>query len=377
MCGLSTARTVSVKKLTLIIFQVRKKPLVIGDIARSLNISITTVSFILNGKAVEKRISAALAERVLKYVKEVGYSANHQAKSLRTGKTKLIGLIVEDIANPFFANIARLIEENAYERGFRIMYCSSENDTEKTRELIKVFRERQVDAYIITPTNGIEKEIESLLQHNSTVVLFDRFFPGVLTNYVVIDNFGGTYQAIKHLVEQGYKNIAFVSLKSEQTQMQQRLTGYKAAVKECGLKTFIEIIPVQHNTQGYVERIVKFLQKTATIDAVFFATNYLGISGLEAINKLHKKIASELGVISFDDHDVFRLYSPSITVVAQPIKELSDQLINILLQSIDSQEADKKVIQRVLPATLIVRESSVKAVSAGRKRLIKSKESFV
>src|SRR5689334_21841982 len=99
----------------------KKKALGISDIAKELNVSITTVSFILNGKAREKRISDSLAEKVLKYVKKVDYSPNHLAKSLRTGKTNLIGLIVEDISNPFFANVARLIEENAYKKGFRII----------------------------------------------------------------------------------------------------------------------------------------------------------------------------------------------------------------------------------------------------------------
>ncbi len=127
----------------------RKKALVIGDIAKELNVSITSVSFILNGKAKEKRISADLADRVLNYAKKVNYSPNHLAKSLRTGKTNLIGLIVEDISNPFFANVARLIEETASQKGFRIIYCSSDNDTHKTSELIRVFHERQVDAYCI------------------------------------------------------------------------------------------------------------------------------------------------------------------------------------------------------------------------------------
>jgi LacI family transcriptional regulator len=337
----------------------KNKRIVIGDIAKQLNVSITTVSFILNGKAKEKRISDDLANRVLKYVKKVNYSPNHLAKSLRTGKTNLIGLIVEDISNPFFANVARLIEENAYKKGFRIIYCSSDNDSDKTTELINVFRERQVDAYIITPSAGTEKDVQQLLQENVTVVLFDRYFPTLPTNYVVVDNSGSTFNAINHFIDQGYKNIAFISLQSDQTQMHERLSGYKKAIKKSGLKSYIKKIPYHPTSHNYTEHITSFLEKEKAIDAVFFATNYLGISGLEAIKNLNKKIPTEIGVISFDDHELFRLYSPSITAVAQPIEEMSEQLIKILLDNVDGQAEVLEEKNVILPASLIIRNSSI------------------
>lgn len=336
----------------------RKKSLVIGDIARELKVSITTVSFILNGKAAEKRISAEVANRVLEYVKEVNYTPNHLAKSLRTGKTNLIGLIVEDISNPFFANIARLIEEIAYERGFRIIYCSSDNDTVKTAELIKVFRDRQVDAYIITPTPGTQNQIEALLHDKQHVVLFDRYFPEVNTNYVAVENAASTRVATRHLIERGYKNIAFVTLQSDQTQMKERLNGYKQAIKEAGLKPYIFKLPYQDDSRKYLDSIQGYLSAETNLDAVFFATNYLGISGLEAINVLKIKIPGQLGVISFDDHDLFRLHSPSITAVAQPIEEMSQQLINILMSDIDSKEQSTDGKKIKFPAKLVIREST-------------------
>ena len=338
----------------------RKKKLVIADIARHLNISITTVSFILNGKAREKRISDELAEKVLKYVKEVNYTPNYLAQSLRTGKTGLIGLIVENISNSFFANIAHLIEEKSYKKGFRIIYCSSENDTEKAKELIKVFHERQVDAYIITPTAGTEEDINVLLKENLSVVLFDRYFPDLQTNSVIVDNAQSTYNAICHLVEQGFQRIAFITLKSEQTQMIERLKGYNRAINENNLKSYIKKIPFQDKEYDYIKQITVFFQKEKTIDAVFFATNYLGISGLEAIKNLNKKIPSDIGVVSFDDHDLFRLYSPSITAISQPIEELSEQIINVLLKDIDSNKQNKVTKKIVLSASLIIRESSLK-----------------
>lgn len=209
-----------------------KKKIVIKDLAKQLGISATTISFILNGKAEEKRISKSLTEKVIKVVEELGYKPNHLAKSFRTGKTNIIALIVEDISNPFFANIARLIEENAYKEGYRILYCSTENDIEKTKELISLFKDRHVDGYILTPPKGIEEEVGALLMEKLPVVLFDRFLPALSANFVVVDNFEATYNATMHLFEQGFKEIAFLTIKSDQTQMRDRMNGYIKAVEE-------------------------------------------------------------------------------------------------------------------------------------------------
>ncbi len=340
----------------------KKNKVAIGDIARQLNISITTVSFILNGKAEEKRISNDLTKKVLKLVKEVGYVPSPLAKSLRTGKTNIIGLIVEDISNPFFANVARLIEENASKRGYRIFYCSSDSNTAKTRDLINLFRERQVDGYIITPAEGIEEDIRSLLKNESKVILFDRYLPDVDTNYVIVDNYGGAFEATNHLVQQGFKHIAIVTLQSEQTQMKDRLEGYKDAASRNGMKPSVKKIKFNDNPEKIIQQIADFLVSKKQLDGVFFATNYLGISGLEAIRRLNLKIASDIGVVSFDDHDLFRLHSPSITVVAQPIAEMSEKLINILLEHLDNSE-DRTNKHLVIPTKLIVRESTTRGTA--------------
>lgn len=335
----------------------RKKNLSISDIANRLNISITTVSFIINGKAEEKRISSHLTQQVLQLVKELGYVPNHLAKSLRTGKTNIIGLIVEDISNPFFANVARLIEEKANRKGYKIIYCSSENDSVKMSELIKVFRERQVDGFIITPTEGVEGDIQQLLDDHHKLILFDRYFPGIETNYVVVDNAFGTYSGVKHLIKKGYKKIGFVTLDSMQTQMRDRLSGYEKAMDEFGLKHYIKKVSFFDTPESIIKNISSFLRKPAKLDAVFFATNYLGIHGLEAITNMNIKIPTDIAVVSFDDHDLFRLFTPSITVVAQPIEEMSNKMIEVLLDQLEFSST-AKLKKNILKPKLIQRQST-------------------
>ena len=335
-----------------------KKKLSINDIAKSLNISVTTVSFILNGRAEEKRIREELVQKVLKYVEEVGYKPNSLARSLRTGKSYTIGLMVEDISNPFFASIARLIEEKAYKNGYKILYSSTDNDTEKTRDLIQLFRDRHVDGYIIAPPEGIEEDVNTLVNANSPVVLFDRNLLGTNTDYVGIDNYASTFNAIKHLIGKGYKNIGFITLHSLQSQMQERLQGYENALNEHGLKSYLKEIPYSKNSESIIKHITAFLERKKDLDAVLFGTNYLAVSGLKAIYSLGLKIPSDLAVIAFDDHDLFELSYPSITAITQPITEISEEVINILLSRLKTPFKNKKAQSVVLETSLLLRNSS-------------------
>jgi LacI family transcriptional regulator len=337
-----------------------KKKLSIVDIANQLNVSKTTISFILNGRAKEKRISEELVERVMKYVKEVGYKPNSLAKSLRTGKSNTIGLMVEDISNPFFASIARLIEDRAYKNGYKIIYCSTDNDTHKTQELIAMFRDRHVDGYIMAPPEGIEEDIIALLKDGMPVVMFDRHLPMVNTDYIEIDNLFSTYNATRHLIDQGYKNIAFVTFASEQTQMKSRVQGYKDALGASNLKQNILEVVFNQNEELIIEPITDFLTKNKKLDAVLFGTNHIGTCGLKVISAMELSIPQDLAVISFDDYDVFKLHSPPVTAIAQPVEEIADNVITVLLNKLNARMEAQRPQSITLKTDLKIRKSSLK-----------------
>jgi LacI family transcriptional regulator len=338
------------------------KKISIVDIANLLNISKTTVSFILNGRAQEKRISEELVQKVLKLVKEVGYKPNSLAKSLRTGKSNIIGLMVEDISNPFFANIARLIEDRAYEKGYRIIYCSTDNDTEKTQDLITMFRDRHVDGYIMAPPRNIEEDVQDLIKSGLPVVMFDRYLPNVDTDYVIVDNQFSTYSATRHLIEQGYSKIAYITFSSEQTQMLDRMNGYKNALKEDKLKTYIKEIDFNRNEELIKEPLSAYLKKNPGIDAILFGTDHIGTCGLKVINQLGLKVPEDLAIVSFDDYDVFELHSPSVTAIAQPIEAIADNVISLLLKKLDAHNSNQTTQKITLSTTLNIRNSSKQAL---------------
>ncbi len=350
-----------------------KKKTSIHDIAKQLNVSSTTVSFVLNGKAEENRISKDLETKILKYIKKVGYQPNMVAKSLRTGKSMIICMLVEDISDPFFSSISRIVEAKAFEQGYKIFFASTENDTEKTKALIKIFRERQVDGFIIAPPPGIEEELRDLLKEKKPVILFDRYLPDVNTTNVIVDNYGGAYAAIQHLQQNGYKNIAFVTLESKQTQMQDRLKGYQQAIKESGQKKNVLKVPFGNPKELIVEQIRQFLQEQPQIDAVLFATNYLAIAGLEAMSALKLIIPNNMAVVGFDDNTHFSLFSPPITAVAQPVQELSEEVVKQIMVYLKNGTKSNKEETIVLPTALIIRESSLGKSKKKAKKSISSK----
>lgn len=339
------------------------KKMSIKSIAETLKISTATVSYILNGKAKEKRISEELTQKVLEFVEKANFKPNHLAKSLRTGKTNVIGLMVEDIADTFFASIAGNIENIAYENGYKIIYSSTKNNPQKAKDLINTFRERNVDGYIITPTEDLEEEIKLLMLHNLPVVLFDRNCYDVAASYVGMDNFDSAYKAVKYLIAQGYKNIGFITLDSTQAQMIDRLLGYERAIHEHRRTSFmVKFDYLTAKTTDITDDIERFLLKNKQLDALFFATNYLAISGIEVLNRIRVKIGEEIGIVVFDDNDLFRIHQPTISAIAQPILEMSKQLILTLLELMNGKKQGKNPQQSILPATLIKRASSQKEI---------------
>lgn len=338
-----------------------KNKLTIADIAKALNISKITVSLVLNGKARQAQISKKLEERVMKYIEEVGYKPNLFAQGLRTGKTKIIGMLVEDISDPFFSSIARYAEEIAYNEGYKIVYCSTENNTKKTKEMLQVYRSQKIDGYIIAPPPGIEKEVNDLIKGGYPVVFFDRPLKGVNTDTVLVDNYQSTFDGTQHLIENGFKHIGFITLLSDQGQMLERLEGYHDAMVQADLEP--SILKIQYHGTGNhsIKQIEEVLQGERELDALFCATNYIADNALEAIANLGLNIPKDLGIMVFDDQKMYKLFHPPITAITQPVKEISEISTNLLLKRLINTEESPSVQKVVLSTQLVVRKSTHKS----------------
>jgi len=336
-----------------------KKRILLKDIANELNMSITTVSFVINGKAREKNISEASIQRVLDLVKKLGYQPNTLATSLRTGKTKIIGFLVDDISEPFFSGIARFLDEKASENGYKILFSSSRNSTDKAVELLQIFQDRHVDGYVMALPEGLEEEVRKIIDSEAPVVLFDRYVQDLKTDYVIIDNRAGAYQATDHLIGNGYKNIAFITVDIEQQQMIDRLEGYQEAIANAGLDAHIFKIAYDHTKSG-VQEIEKILSTDSKIDAILFGANYICLDGLRAFRNLGLNIHKDIAIVSFDDFELLEFCNPPVTAIAQPLEAIADGIMKIMLSKLNSDHRITSSKQVVLPVKLNVRGSSLK-----------------
>jgi LacI family transcriptional regulator len=331
----------------------------IKEMAKALKTSTAAISYVLNGKAKEMRISDSLAKKIIRYAREHNYNPSKLPVSLRTGRTDIICLMVEDISDSFFAGVAARVAELARPMGQKVVYMSTDNDMEKTRQLIIDFRRQNVDGFIITPPPGIEKDVIELLADGIPVVLFDRPLRNVPAGYVGIDNLESSYKAAMHLYEQGFRHIAFMTLDSAQAQMTDRLSGFKRAMQEVKCRMVVKKIGFpERDTPAAVAKITAFLRQHPTIDAVFFATGALAITGLEAFQQSGLQVGRDLAIVAFDDNNFLRAYSPSITAVAQPVDQLCENLVGMLNEQI-ADKTKRKPRAIILPASLVVRRSSM------------------
>ncbi|WP_183567317.1 LacI family DNA-binding transcriptional regulator [Mucilaginibacter sp. SP1R1] len=335
------------------------KKVSIKDIAKLTNTSITTVSFVLNGKG---RISKEITKKILDVAAKIGYEPNRMAVGLRTGVSKVIGLVVETIGGPFFGAMAKVIEEEAEKVGYRIIYCSTNNNIQKGKDVIRMLSHQLVDGYIITPMKGLEKDIQSLIADERPVVLIDGYFQGLDIPHVLVDNYGGAYSAVDCLIKAGYKKIGFITADLDLIQLHDRMMGYKGALKAGGLKDDKKMIfklPFDIDKNEAINSIKNFITQHKQMDAVFFTTNYLGTMGLQSIKELGLNIPGDIGMVSFDDNEIFSLYPPGITTVQQPTYEIAKSAIDLLLSQMSVDKHDISKIKLQIPSKLIERGSTV------------------
>ncbi|GAB3694651.1 LacI family DNA-binding transcriptional regulator [Spirosoma flavus] len=336
-----------------------QKKVSIKDIAQQAGVSTALVSYVLNGKEKESRVGQEIALKIRQIARDLNYQPSYLAKSLRSGKTQTIGLIIADISNPFFANIARIVEDEAKKIGYTVIIGSSDETADKSWDLISVFLNRQVDGFIIVSAEASDEQVHYLKDKNVSFVLLDRHFPEIQTDFVSLNNYKAALDAGVHLLENGYKNIGLIAYKSGLFHMKERIRGYREALEQHGVTFRPEwLIEVGFDT---IEQEVKagidaMLASQAPINALIFATYRLAISGLKYINELGLKVPDDLAIVSFGQAEAFDLYYCPITYLQQPMDDLGKMAVSVLANKLKHpQEPQKQVL---MEAQLIARDSS-------------------
>lgn len=336
------------------------KKISLKDIALKAGVSTALVSYVLNGKEKESRVGHEIAQKIKEIARELNYQPNHLAKSLRSGKTHTIGLIIADISNPFFANIARVVEDEAKKSGYTVIIGSSDEKAEKAWDLLNVLINRQVDGFIIVSSEDTEKHVRFLKERNIPFVLLDRHFSDIQTDFVATNNFKASYDAGVHLIQGGYERIALMAYKSQMFHMQERIRGYQHALIDNGFGADAQCIKtvrfefIESEVRKVIDELVVAEKK---IDAIIFATYGLAINGLKYINELKLSVPYDVAIVSFGQAEVFDLYYCPITYMKQPLEMLGKTAVEFLLEKLKNPDVGMRQI--LMEAKLISRESSL------------------
>jgi LacI family transcriptional regulator len=335
------------------------KKIYLKDIAQNFGLSKTTVSLVLNNKGDENKISAKTQKKVLEFAKMHNYNPNQLARGLSRGKTETIGLIIPNISDTFYAMIAGHIEKKAKEFGYTVVFSSSNENPADEERLIQSMLNRQVDGLIIASTQQNQNDIENLKNSNFPFVLIDRHYPNIETNFVIVDNFGGTKDLTQHLIRNGRRKIGFVTIEPNLDAIEQRLLGYKDALKTAGIEVKGEYIKQLNSVEYQKEMkrtIFDLVKPSATVDAIVFSTHYLTASGLRELKLLNCKLPEEIAIVSFDELGAFDLVEPPITTSKQPVSEIGNLAVEILINEIENKNI-KIENKRVLQTKLLIRKS--------------------
>lgn len=330
------------------------------DIAEKLNLSKTTVSWVLTGQAEKKGISKATQELVKKCAEEMDYQPNLIARSLNVGSSKTIGLILPSISDDFYSSVAREIEKNASNNGYSLMIASSESNVEKEDKILRLFRAKGVDGIILAPTKRSKREIERLINSKFPLVTFDRFFPELQASYIIIDNKESSYELTKHLIEKGCKNIALITTNPHLTTMGYRTEGYEQALAEAGIKlnpALIGCVEYEDYDKNIVKVLDSIFEKVPDVDGFFFATHILAIETFLYFNNRGIDFNERFGLASIHKVSTFDIVAPKINVAEMPVFDIGKNAVDVLLREIESQKkttGKRGQYKIVLPSSLFL-----------------------
>jgi LacI family transcriptional regulator len=337
------------------------------EVAKRARVSAGTVSHVLNGNT---PVSPALRKRVQEAIAALDYYPDHVARSLKTGRTKTVGIVIPDITNPFFPQIIRGAESVFWSRDYSLLTFNTDDDLERERRVLEFLRSRQVDGVIliIAPNRGDVSHIRRTLDAGIPVVCLDRAPEGIEeVDSVSVDDVAGAKECVSHLIAMGHRDIAMLTGSLSLSNVRDRVKGYKAALREAGIPIVREFIMEGDFRKGTGTRLCHeaFAAKRGRPTALFISNMLMTMGALEALTELGVRCPEEVAVATFDGFPLPAFFRPAITAVVQPVYEIGRLGAEILLQRLDGG-VQSPPIHRKLATELQVRESTLRAFTGAR-----------
>jgi LacI family transcriptional regulator len=330
----------------------------IRTVAGRAGVSTATVSRVLSGF---EGVREHTRQKVLSAIEELDYSVDSVARSLRQRKTYTIGLIVGNVLSPFYSTIAKSIEDTAREYGYKTILCNGDDDPVKELEYLKILRSNKVDGIILTPTGLNRDFIKSTMNAGIKIVLLDRLVDGLDADAVLVDNYEGSYNAAKYLLDRGYRRIAIINGFTDRTTGRERLRGYRSALMQSGIFEEETLIKTgDFKKESGARLTLELLKMKNPPDAVFVTNMDMTMGALTVLREKMIGIPHDMAILSFDDPEWSALIDPPLTAICQPVYRLGSTAVKKLIKRIGNREeipVNSKPSITTLTTRLIIRRS--------------------
>ena len=327
------------------------------EVAERAGVSVATVSHVINKT---RYVSPELTKKVEEAIKELNYHPNPLARSLRKGESNTIALLVSDIANPFFPDVARGVEDCARENSYNLILCNTDENFSVEKRYLSLLKGRKIDGFIIAPTADGVQTLKDLIDEKIPVVLIDRKVEELDVDQVYSDNVGGAYQAVQHLIDLGHRNIGIILEITEIGSLADRLSGYKKALRDNSIEVREDYIKQAGlEIDGACAATKALLDEHPEISAIFSTNNVVTRGVLKYFKETGIKCPEEVSLVGFDDPDWAASFTPAVTSVAQQPYEMGYKAAGVLFERILENGGNRKSRENiVLETTLRVREST-------------------
>ncbi|MBV1757617.1 MAG: LacI family transcriptional regulator [Dethiosulfatibacter sp.] len=329
----------------------------IKDIARLAGVSTATVSKVINRK--DHEITETTREKVMSIVRQYNYVPNRIASSMVTKKTHTIGLIIPDISNPFFPELARGVEDYASKLGYAVFLCNTDNDAQKERTYLEKLQEKMVDGIILTASSHRRTNSKDLKESNIPIVALDREIDSFKSGGTVIsDNLSGAYEAVTYLLSRGLKNILYLAGPINSKPSKDRLQGYINALVDHNHQVNQEMILDGSFTLdwGYSGTLMA-IDRGLEFDSIFCGNDLIAFGAIQAIKLKGFRVPQDISVIGFDDIAMAGIIDPPLTTVKQPNYQMGYESSKILIGIIEKHPPENREL--VLNTKLIIRDSVI------------------
>ena len=304
----------------------------IKDVAKTANVSISTVSRVLNNSGYT---SQDTKDRVYNAVEKLNYQKNLVAAAMISKQTATLGLIIPDIKNVFYGDLTRAVEDTAHKLGFNVILCNTDNDLNKEREYIEFLVQKGIDGIIFSTPEVEDKNIRELVKAKPDlpIILLGSEVDGAKVDQVLVDNFHGAYLATEHLLQLGHQKIGYISGQPESYSTIERQKGYETALKDYGISPSEEnIILDEFKVDSGYKNGKKMLSQEDHPTAIFAGNDAIGVGVYNAARELGLRIPEDISVVGFD-HSLFsEIVYPKLTTIKTPIQEMCEKAVQLIVE---------------------------------------------